>query len=431
MVPVAEPHVHEPRELIVTESARRLLLAVMVPLLAAILVGLVVLWPGTLRTDSLTDALAPDDLFVAKVVSVTVGPCANTEPESAISCEQAEVELQEGPDDGAIISLFEEPVTAGWDLDRGEEIILAYYPDAGEGFEYSLVDRERRAPLLLLAVIFAAAVIGLARWKGARSLLGVAISLAVLATFILPSLLDGNDPVAVALVGAGLIAVLALYLSHGVNAGSTVALVGAFASLALVGVLAWGFIELTDLTGRAAEEAGILQISASQVRLQGLLLAGIVIGTLGVLDDVTVLQVSAVWELRQANPDLGRRDLYGAAVRIGRDHIASTVNTLFLAYAGASLPLFLLLTQAQTGLSDTANSEVVAVEIIRTLVGSIGLVAAVPITTLLAVWIVDQRRPGRAPRSDPRRYRSRTERELWAGATDEPTVPPPPPDRAM
>lgn len=434
---MAEAHSHDPHDVVVPESTKRLLILMMAPLLVAITVGLVLLWPGQLQTSSLTDAVAAEDLFRAEVVRVTRGPCEGTEPSAGIECVIAEVALQEGPDDGETVTLAEESAEGGADLHVGDAIVLAYYPGAGEGFEYAFADRERRPPLLLLAAVFAVAVVALGRWKGARALAGVGVSLAILATFILPALLDGSDPVLVALVGAGAIAVIALYLAHGINVGSTIALIGAFASLALVALLAWGFVELTELTGRAAEEAGFLQISASQVRLQGLILAGVVIGTLGVLDDVTVLQVSAVWELHHANPEMPRRQIYRAAIRIGRDHIASTVNTLVLAYAGASLPLFLLLTQAHEGLSDIANSEVVATEIVRTLVGSIGLVASVPITTLLATWVVGEHQRGTDTTDDPRRYRSRTERQLWEQAAAapvtpaEPPPPPVPPDRAL
>ncbi len=430
---VAEAHSHDPHDVVVPDATKRLLVLAIAPLLVAIVAGLVLLWPGALKTDTLTDAVAAEDLFRATVETVTHGPCAGTEASAGITCSIAEVTLLEGPDDGTTIELAEESEIGGADLGVGDEIVLAYYPDAGAGFEYSFADRERRQPLLLLAALFALAVIALGRWKGARALLGVGVSLAILATFILPALLDGGDPVLVALVGAGAIAVIALYLAHGVNVGSTIALLGAFASLALVALLAWGFVELAQLSGRSAEEAGFLQITASQVQLQGLILAGVVIGTLGVLDDVTVLQVSAVWELHHANPEMTRRDIFRAAIRIGRDHIASTVNTLVLAYAGSSLTLFLLLTQAQQGLSDIANSEVVAVEIVRTLVGSIGLVASVPITTLLATWVVGEHQKSTG-RDDPRRYRSRVERELWEQAVTAPPAPAPPtipPDRAL
>ena len=405
-------HTHEAHDIEVPQSTKRLLALVVIPLLLAIVAGLVLLWPGRITTDRLTQSVAADEFYDAKVVTTETVACEGTDPEVEITCVRAAVRLLEGPDDGEAIELPEEPVENGLDLEVGDRIVLAYYADAGEGFEYSFADRERQLPLLVLAAVFAIAVVALGRWKGARALAGVAVSLAFLTAFILPALLDGADPVLVALVGGGAIAVAALYLAHGVNVGSTISLIGAFASLALVGLLAWIFVGFTDLTGNYTEEALFLQVSGADVQLRGLILAGIVIGTLGVLDDVTVLQVSSVWELHYANPEMPKVAVFRAALRIGRDHIASTVNTLVLAYAGASLPLFLLFTQAQQGLADTANSEVVAVEIVRTLVGSIGLVASVPVTTALAVWVIGQHEHDHG-RDDPRRYRTRSERWLW------------------
>lgn len=419
-------HSHEPDEVIVSDSTKRLLVYVMVPLLIAIVAGLALLWPGKVESDAFSDSITATDFVGATVTAAPRGPCEGTEAVAEITCTAATVRISEGPDKGDAIELPQEADTNGARLEVGDHIVLAYYADAGEGFEYAYADRERRPPLLALGVVFAIAVIALGRWKGLRALAGVAVSLAILAAFILPALLEGRSPVLIALVGGSAIAVIALYLAHGVNVGSTIALIGAFASLALVGLLAWGFVELTAMTGRAAEEAATLQVLASQVQLKGLVLAGIVIGTLGVLDDVTVLQVSAVWELHHANPDMSRVELYRSAIRIGRDHIASTVNTLVLAYAGASLPLFLLLTQAHQSLSDTANSEVIGTEIVRTLVGSIGLVASVPITTILATWAITQRQRSAATQ-DPRRYRSRAERDIW----DDAGAAPPPPERAL
>lgn len=415
-------------EVVVSDGTKRLLVYAMVPLLVAIVAGLVLLWPGKVESDAFTDSVNATALYDGTVITTTREPCVTSDAFPELVCTQAGVRLTEGPDKGTTVQLPEEADSGGARLEVGDHVVLAYYADAPEeDLKYSYADRERRAPLLLLFVLFAIAVVALGRWKGARALIGVPVSLAVLAAFILPALLDGAEPVLVALVGGGAILVVALYLAHGVNVGSTVALIGAFASLALVGILAWGFVELASITGRSAEEASFLQVSAGHVQLAGLVLAGIVIGTLGVLDDVTVLQVSAVWELHHANPDMPQRDLYGAAIRIGRDHIASTVNTLVLAYAGASLPLFLLLTQAHQGLSDTANSEVVAVEIVRTLVGSIGLIASVPITTFLATWVITEREQ-KTRRGDPRRYRSRTERELFEESNPDLE---PPPNRAL
>jgi uncharacterized membrane protein len=257
-----------------------------------------------------------------------------------------------------------------------------------EDLRYTFADFQRSRPLLLLAALFVGAVVALGRWNGFRALGGLVLSLIVLVKFVLPSILDGNNAIAVSLVGASLVMLAALYLAHGFNDRTTTAVVGTMFSLALTGLLAFVFVRFSRITGLADEDARILQLAADQVSLEGLVLGGIIIGTLGVLDDVTVTQVSAVWELHQANPTLGVRGLYRAALRIGRDHIASTVNTLVLAYAGASLPLLILFVEVQRGLGDVLTGETVATEVVRTLVGSIGLVASVPITTILAAVVV-------------------------------------------
>jgi uncharacterized membrane protein len=396
---------------------RRLLAALLGPLALATLIGLAVLWPGD-PTGPDIDLGVPAELVDGRVVSVEEGPCEGTLPEAGIVCLRPEVLILEGVDRGETILLPD--VSAADDslsIEPGDRIVLGRYPDAPPDFRYSFADRERDLPLLVLAVLFAAAVVALGRWMGLRALLGVGISLAVLGAFILPAILEGSSPLAVALVGSGLIAFVSIYLAHGFNARSSTALVGTLVSLALVGLLGWVFVDWAAFTGLADDEATFLQLSASRVNLQGLLLGGIVIGTLGVLDDVTVTQASAVWELRRANPAYKWLDLYRAGLRIGRDHIAAAVNTLVLAYAGASLTLFLLFTQAQQRLVDVAAGEMVAVEIVRTLVGSIGLIASVPITTALAAVVVTNESP--RPLGDPRRFRSRRERELWAQAEDD------------
>src|SRR5919109_334122 len=222
------------------------------------------------------------------------------------------------------------------------------------------------------------------RRSGLFALVGVVLSLGVLLVFVFPALLTGSAPIAVALVGTSVIAFGVLYLAHGINERTTVALLGTLASLALTAVLAVTFAGAARLSGLASEDSTTLLTFAPELDYRGLLLAAVIIGTLGVLDDVTVTQVSAVWELHRANPGQGRRQLYGSAIRIGRDHIASTVNTLILAYAAAALPLMLLFTQSGLALGDVLTTETIAVEVVQTLVGSIGLVASVPLTTTLA-----------------------------------------------
>jgi uncharacterized membrane protein len=197
----------------------------------------------------------------------------------------------------------------------------------------------------------------------------------------------------VAVIGSSAIMLIALYLCHGLSARTSVAVLGTLISLLLIGVLGSLFIGWAALTGDTDDNTGLIHGLYPSIDMSGLLLAGVIIGSLGVLDDVTVTQTSAVWELHDANPTMGWRGLYRAAIRIGRDHIASVVNTLVLAYAGAALPLLLLFSIAQSSVGTVANSELVAEEIVRTLVGSIGLVASVPVTTALAALVVSADRP--------------------------------------
>lgn len=369
----------------------RLLLLVLAPFLVATAVGLVVLWPdqrpaGTSGLDLGFDA----DLFDGTVKAARLAPCAATAPDAEIECRVYDIEMEEGPDAGEMIVLELQDSPTSVSFDPGDGIVLARATQAEipEDLRYTFADFQRKNPLTLLTLLFVGAVVALGRWRGLRALAGLGLSLGVLVKFVLPSILDGNNAVAVSLVGASVIMLVALYLSHGFNDRTTTAVLGTLVSLGLTGGLALLFIRLTELTGLADEDARILQLASDQVSLEGLILGGIIIGTLGVLDDVTVTQVSAVWELHQANPTMGIRRLYGAALRIGRDHIASTVNTLVLAYAGASLPLLILFVEVRRSLGDVLTGETVATEVVRTLVGSIGLVASVPITTLLAAAVI-------------------------------------------
>lgn len=231
------------------------------------------------------------------------------------------------------------------------------------------------------------AVVVLGGLRGLSALAGLASTAAILGFYTLPALLEGQSALPVACVTAAIIAVVALYTSHGLQPMTTVAVLGTLLALGLTVGLGVVFIELTELSGFATEESLFIQ-GVGDIDVRGLLLAGLVIGALGALDDMTVTQASVVFELRRADPKATRRGLFTSAMRVGRDHVASTVNTLFLAYAGAALPLLLLFSVGQLPVTDVANSELVATEIVRTLVGSIGLVASVPLTTWLAVSVV-------------------------------------------
>lgn len=246
-------------------------------------------------------------------------------------------------------------------------------------------DFVRRRPLTYLFALFILLTLLVGKVWGAASLLGMGFSFLVIFKIILPQILLGREPILITVFGSLLIIPVTFYLSHGFNKKTTVALVGTLISLIVTGVLAKIFVEAGRLTGYASEEAAFLQLMKGEaINIKGLLLAGVIIGVLGVLDDITIAQAAVVEQLRFANPKLGPGELFRRAMRVGQDHIASMVNTLVLVYTGASLPLLLLFINNPHPLSEIVNYEIIAEEIIRTLVGSIGLILAVPITTFLA-----------------------------------------------
>jgi uncharacterized membrane protein len=389
------PHSHHAHSSIrVPPRTRRLLLLALSPFVLATVIGLIILWPGADEV-SIGGGGRPEQ-FKASVSEVAPLSCPDVPGQENFRCSRVTVELSEGADAGDTFTFNYSSAPRARVIVDGDEVIVGKgaepqgEPVPGEpaASPYFFVDFDRRLPLLALGILFSLVVIALSRWRGLAALAGLGVSLFVLVKFVLPAILEGSEPLAVAIVGGATIMFLALYLAHGVTAATTTAVLGTLASLGLTAALALLFVEISAFTGSGSEEATFLQISQQQVNLEGLLLASIIIGTLGVLDDVTVTQASAVWELRRANPEYGFGNLFGAAIRIGRDHIASTVNTLVLAYAGASLPLLILFSVSDRALDQVVNTEIVAEEVVRTLVGSIGLVASVPITTGLAAVVV-------------------------------------------
>jgi len=242
--------------------------------------------------------------------------------------------------------------------------------------------------LIWLAIGFFALVIFMARRQGLTSIVGMVLSLYVLTYQIVPQILAGQNPIVVSLIGCCVIATLTVYLCHGFTRESHIALAAMFMTLAAVSLLSYLTVHLAHLVGLGSEEAYFLQFGPSaKLNLQGLLLGGIMLGTLGVLDDITISQISIVTQLKEAKPEIEFFELYSRGLSVGKDHVASLVNTLILAYAGSSLPLFLLFTINQTQPAWVAiNSEMIAEEIVRTLTGSIGLVIAVPLATLAASY---------------------------------------------
>lgn len=373
-------------------SLRRVLAGLVGVFVLATIAGLVVLWPppdGSRADGPGLNLGTPVDLVNGTVTAAPVVPCRSALPGVELTCRDVSVRLDSGPEEGQTTIL---DVTEGPDqptLRAGDKVVLGRAADPGSDVAYYFSDYQRRTPLLLLGLLFALAVVGLARWRGAAALVGLGVSLVVLVRFVLPAILAGESALAVAVVGSSVIALAIIYLAHGVNARTTTAVLGTLVSLGLTAVLAVIFVEATRLTGLSSEEGTYLRgLLGGQVNLRGLLLGGIVIGALGVLNDVTITQASAVWEIYLADPSAGAGRVYRSAMRIGRDHIASTVDTLVLAYAGAALPLFVIFTVADRRLGDVVTGEVVASELVQTLVGSLGLVAAVPVTTGLASLLV-------------------------------------------
>jgi uncharacterized membrane protein len=355
--------------------------------LVATVAGMVVLWPRGRPDDVLGQVGVIRQTYGGEVTAATNDPCPGSGGET-LTCQDVRVVLLEGPDEGRVVSLLFTVTTQRQALATGDRVILGHQPGADPRFEYVFFERQRRSVLFWLAALFAVVVVALGRMRGLAALAGLVASFVVLFQFVLPAILDGRDPVLVSVVGSSAIAFLALYLSHGVRPLTTVALLGTLGSLALTALLATVFVDMADFTGSTSDEATLVTIGAGAIDLRGLVLGGVVIGALGAIDDMTVTQASAVWELRASNPGMGTIPLFRAGMRIGRDHVASTVNTLVLAYAGASMPLLLLFILTRQSLGTVANGEIVATEIVRTLVGSIGLVASVPLTTWLAARTV-------------------------------------------
>lgn len=269
----------------------------------------------------------------------------------------------------------------------GDRVELYYSPGPGGERVYAVSDWVRRPALLLLVGLFLLVSVVIGRGKGLRAFLATGASLAIAVGFVVPAILAGWSPVLVSLAGSGGILLLAIYFVHGVNWSTTAAILGTFIAVVATMLLGILFTRLAHLTGFGSEEALYINLGASQVNLPGLLLAGLLIGALGALTDITIVQASVIRELAHANPSFGLSELYRRGMNVGLDHIGSLVDTLVLAYTGAALPLLVLLTLNDLSFSRALNIELVATEVVHTVVGAIGLILAVPVTTLLAALL--------------------------------------------
>ena len=391
------PHAHSSSPPPGLDSVRkslvfRLIAAMLMIAAVATLIGIFALWPNNERSEEIQrnaeDIALTSDLLKATVHEASESICGYSISSEVEMCRNVTVVVQEGLESGSLVVLPE--VNTSFDptfpqLAAGDNVILGFDSVTNS---YYYQDRDRMSSLWWLILLFAVTVICLARVRGLLALFAMGGTVLMLVKFIAPSVLDGNDPVLVCVVAAAAIAYFSLYFTHGFSLMTTVALAGTLIALGLTLGISWIFFELAKFSGYSSEEAFVLPFLAESLDVRGLLLGGTIIAALGALDDVTVTQAATVLELSARNNELSTRQLMVSGLRVGREHIASTVNTLLLAYAGSSIPLLLLFAVSEQSLGDVANSELIAIELVRTLCGSIGLVAALPITTYLAALLM-------------------------------------------
>lgn len=403
-----------PQAMAARRKANRILAAVLIPIAILTLAGMAMLWPsGSKEGISLANpyAAAPGVTFdTGTIQSVSVGNCmqgvsqqgqgqqdsggqaSNPPAQQGSQCTFALTEPDKG---GSPVNVVINPdVAKSHGVKPGDQIRYlnlsnAQGASASQGSPaFIFVDFVRTVPIVLLAVLYAAVVIAVARWRGLRALIGLVGAYFVLATFMLPGLVEGKPPLLLALVGSTVIMIGVLYFAHGFSARTSTALLGTIFGLGITALLAAWATGAANLAGVGNHDATTLVNTSANISISGVILCGLIISGLGVLNDVTITQSSAVWELYELAPGSSARKLFTSAMRIGRDHIASTVYTIAFAYAGAALPILIIVMLYDRPLADTLTSAELSEEVIRTLVGSIGLVLAIPVTTLIAVLVV-------------------------------------------
>ncbi len=379
-------------EVEVARGARLALLGALAVAGVAALVGLLLLWPDGTEVDRVTEDVtfaAPGVTFPAATVEGINAPCTAKQVGTDSDCGRISVTVDggSGVDDEATIQVPPQVLDSG--LAVGDRVKLQRIPGAdGADATYSYFGTVRTGPVLVLLLVFVGLVLLVARWRGFFALVGLAFSGLVIWRFVLPALLTGGSGVAVALTGAALIMYVVLYTTHGFSLRTSAALAGTLAGVLVtagIGILA---TSATRLTGVADEQAGILSSLVGDLSFQGLFACAAIIAGLGVLNDVTITQSSSVWEIRAASPEMGRAALFASGMRIGRDHIASTIYTIVFAYAGTALAVLLILRLYGLPWDVLLTTEDITQEIVRTLASSIGLVLAVPLTTAIATLVV-------------------------------------------
>lgn len=389
-------HSHDDVHVEVGTRAKQLLIGFLVLLAVLTVAGLIWLWPtpgeierGIQRVETPAEVLDTEGSIVAIEESCE----GQFDPAiGELRCLVFTVDVHGGPEAGeqVRVQVTGPPTQAG--LQVGDEIDITRI-DTADGPLYSYKGINRTPVFVALGALFVVAVIAVARWKGLFALLGLVVAGGVLVGFIIPGILLGKPGVAVALVGSTAIMFVVLYVAHGVSIRTSTALAGTMLGLAVTAGLGAVSVQAARLTGFADEAEMDLQQLAGGINFQELLVAAIIIGGLGVLNDTTITQSSAVFELRAAAPHLRRREIFASGMRIGRDHIASTIYTIVFAYAGSALVVIMLVYFTSDDLLGTLNQELFASEIVRTFGSAIGLILSVPITTGIAALTVGPARP--------------------------------------
>lgn len=385
---MAGSHDHREGSLPASPRVRAILTWVMIPLVAVTVLAVALLWPERPGPPE----AAGGTYYDARVTSVTEQACPPEEEAAGFGrCGDVAVRLEEGPDQGREVAAPLPDGPGAPTVRVGDRVVLAVVTNPADPADqqYGIADHRRGSPLLLLGALFALVIVAFGLRRGLASLAGLAACFTLLLLFVLPGIISGHPPLLVAVVGAAMVMFVIMYLVHGISVRTSVAVLGTLGALIVTGTLGVIASAATHLTGFVGDDELSLFHSMPDLDLRGVLLAGIIIGSLGVLDDVTVSQSATVGELARADPSLSRWQLYRAGIRVGRAHIASVVNTLVLAYAGASLPLLLLIVLSTSGqdLGTVLTAQPIAQEIVRSVVATMGLVAAVPLTTLLAAYV--------------------------------------------
>lgn len=384
-------HSHSDAHVEVGIVAKRALVGFLALLAVFTVAGLIWLWPSPSEVDAGIHRISPADGVTeaeGRIAAIETGCEGQFESGvGELECLTFTVELLDGPEAGESvpIEVAGPPSQAG--LAPGDVIdVNRHDADGTVAYYYKGIDRT--PVMVIMAVLFTAVVFLVARWKGLFALLGLVVAGGVLVGFIIPAILVGKPGVLVALVGSTAIMFVVLYVAHGISIRTSTALAGTMIGLAVTAGLGALSVRAARLTGFADESEWDLQQLATGLDFRQLLIAAIIIGGLGVLNDTTITQSSAVFELRAAAPDMRRRDIFASGMRIGRDHIASTIYTIVFAYAGSALVVIMLLYFTSDSLLATLNQEMFAGEIIRTLGSAIGLILSVPITTGIAAMTV-------------------------------------------